>query len=51
MRCERIHVHARRLRGIAQSFILRFSIHMKTLESRAEGMERIVVRLDDYRES
>ena len=54
MRRQRIHIHARRFRGIAQSFILRLSIHVKTLKShvktlksRTESMKRFAVRFHD----
>ena len=50
MRRQRIHIHARRFRGIAQSFILRLSIHVKTLKSRTESMKRFAVRFHDDRE-
>ena len=50
MRGQRVHINTRRLRGIAQSFILGLSIHMKTFESGAEGMEQIAVRFHDHGE-
>src|ERR1700690_627677 len=47
MRRQRIHIHTRRFRCIAESFILCFSIHLKTLESRAETMKRTAGQLHD----
>jgi hypothetical protein len=47
MRRQRVHINARRFRGIAQSFILRLSIHVKTLKSRTESMKRFAVRFHD----